>query len=55
MDGYGLSNFLLIANGKLVHGSPWDFDLAYGFDCFDGYMGDVETGEVHGVSEVRHP
>ena len=45
VDGYGLSNYMKVTVGRLVHASPWDFDLAYNFDCYPGYFVDVETGD----------
>ena len=44
-DGYGLSDYLAISAGRLQHASPWDFDLAYNFDCYKGYYQDAVTGE----------
>ena len=37
-DGYGLSDYLAISAGRLQHREPWDFDLAYNFDCYHGYF-----------------
>lgn len=29
-----------------MHAAPWDYDLAYNFDCYYGYLTSIETGEV---------
>uniref|UniRef100_A0A6T1LMD6 Uncharacterized protein n=1 Tax=Alexandrium monilatum TaxID=311494 RepID=A0A6T1LMD6_9DINO len=46
VDGYAFSNFMSLAGGKLSHASPWDFDLAFDFDCTPAYFTSVLTGNV---------
>mmetsp|Transcript_137750 Transcript_137750/g.428002 ORF Transcript_137750/g.428002 Transcript_137750/m.428002 type:complete len:380 (-) Transcript_137750:76-1215(-) len=38
VDGYAFSNFMSVQAGKLFHASPWDFDLAFNFDCTHAYF-----------------
>eukprot|EP00928_Gymnodinium_smaydae_P096276 TRINITY_DN8468_c0_g2_i1.p1 TRINITY_DN8468_c0_g2~~TRINITY_DN8468_c0_g2_i1.p1 ORF type:complete len:520 (+),score=26.29 TRINITY_DN8468_c0_g2_i1:61-1620(+) len=45
LDGYAFSNYMTIEHGKLVHAAPWDFDLAFGFDCQSRYFTNNLTGE----------
>ena len=50
-DGYALSNYFALRNGQLVHASPWDFDLAFGFACrtpkADEFFVNIDTGEAN--------
>ena len=39
-----------IAAGRLSHASPWDFDLAFNFDCYPGYFQDAATRETRPYS-----
>lgn len=45
-DGYAFSNFMKVEAGKLFHAAPWDFDLAFHFDCTGKYYTNIFTGEV---------
>lgn len=44
VDGYAFSVFVAIERGRLVHAAPWDFDLAFGFDCQSLYYHNALTG-----------
>jgi hypothetical protein len=46
VDGYALSDFLKIVDGKLHHAAPWDFDLAFHFACMPLYFHQYSTHKV---------
>jgi len=47
VDGYAFSNYMSVQAGRLFHAAPWDFDLAFHFDCTPVYYTNLFTGEVN--------
>lgn len=47
-DGYAFSDFWMINGNKLMHAAPWDFDLAFGYECQVLYYTNSFTGREAG-------
>jgi len=45
IDGYAFSDYVAVRGGRLEHAAPWDYDLAFNFECRPLYFNNAYTGE----------
>jgi hypothetical protein len=55
LDGYAFSSFWRLHNGRLSHAAPWDFDLAWGFDCDNYYFRQPGDASRPGINITSAP